>query len=77
MAIGLEPDNGIFAPQLALDEYGYIIAGEDCHTGVPGVFAAGDTRTKALRQIVTAASDGAMAAMEAAGYVALLGKKEV
>lgn len=71
VAIGLVPDNGIFAPELELDRQGYIRAGEDCKTSLPGVFAAGDTRTKVLRQIVTAASDGAAAAMEAAGYAAL------
>lgn len=69
VAIGLSPDNGIFAPLVALDEGGYIRAGEDCKTNVPGIFAAGDTRTKSLRQIVTAASDGAIAATEAAAYL--------
>lgn len=69
IAIGLAPDNGAFAGQVRLDEAGYIIAGEDCRTSLPGVFAAGDTRTKAVRQIVTAAADGAVAALGAAGYV--------
>ena len=45
-----------------MDKAGYIVAGEETKTSVPGVFVAGDVRTKALRQIVTAASDGAMAA---------------
>jgi thioredoxin reductase (NADPH) len=44
-----------------MDKNGYIIAGEDCKTNIPGVFAAGDIRTKELRQIITAASDGANA----------------
>ena len=72
VAIGLSPDNAVFAPLVALDEGGYIRAGENCRTGVPGIFAAGDTRTKALRQIVTAASDGAVAATEAAAYLQTL-----
>lgn len=62
IAIGLEPENAIFSDFIKLDANGYIIAGESCMTNVSGVFAAGDTRTKALRQIVTAASDGAIAA---------------
>lgn len=69
IAIGLAPDNQVFAGQLALDQAGYIIAGEDCRASLPGVFAAGDTRTKAVRQIVTAAADGAVAALGAAGYI--------
>ncbi len=52
-----------------MDEKGYIRAGEDCATNVPGVYAAGDVRTKALRQIVTAASDGANAVTSATGYI--------
>ena len=48
-----------------MDENGYIVAGEDCHTSCPGIFVAGDCRTKNLRQLVTAAADGAMAASEA------------
>ena len=50
-------------------EDGYIKAGDDTHTSRAGVFAAGDTRTKSLRQIVTAAADGAMAATEAEKYI--------
>lgn len=65
-AIGLAPDNGRFADLLALDEAGYLRAGEDCRTGVPHIFAAGDTRTKRVRQILTAAADGAVAATLAA-----------
>lgn len=68
VAIGLVPDNGAFAGQVRLDREGYIVAGEDCRTSLPGVFAAGDTRTKAVRQIVTAAADGAVAALGAAAY---------
>ena len=69
VAIGLEPDNAPFAPPLALDDYGYILAGEDCKTNVPGAFAAGDSRTKLLRQIVTAVADGAVAAMQAERFL--------
>lgn len=69
VAIGLEPQNQIFAGQVELDPAGYILAGEDCRTNLPGVYAAGDTRTKTIRQIVTAASDGAIAAIEAANLV--------
>lgn len=72
VAIGLSPDNGIFAPLIRLDENGYILASEDCHTNVPGIYVAGDTRRKALRQIVTAAADGAVAATEASGYLQTL-----
>ena len=65
MAIGREPQNEIYKDILALDEYGYIIAGEDCRTSAEGIFAAGDCRTKQVRQLVTAASDGAVAALAA------------
>ena len=50
-------------------EQGYIRAGEDCAASVPGIFAAGDVRTKPLRQVVTAAADGAVAATNAERYV--------
>ena len=76
IAIGLEPDNGIFAPTVALDQGGYLQAGEDCKTSCPGIFCAGDARTKPLRQIVTAASDGAVAAMQAERYLSALGGAE-
>lgn len=68
VAVGLVPDNGLF-PEVELDRAGYIVAGEDTRTNLPGVFAAGDTRTKAVRQIVTAAGDGAVAASEAGAYL--------
>ncbi len=69
VAVGLEPDNKLLEGQVELDRAGYIVAGEDCHTSVPGVFAAGDTRTKVLRQIITAAADGAVAAFEASNLI--------
>lgn len=69
VSIGLVPENKIFEGVLRLDESGYIDAGEDCLTGAEGVFVAGDTRKKQLRQLVTAASDGAAAATAAANYI--------
>ena len=68
VAIGLEPENGVFSEIVELED-GYIKAGDDTHTSRDGVFAAGDTRTKSLRQIVTAAADGAVAATEAEKYI--------
>ena len=59
-AIGQQPDNGNFAP-VALDDNGYIIADEMCRTNVRGVYAAGDCRAKTVRQLTTAAADGAIA----------------
>ena len=61
VAIGRKPESSLFAGQLDMDKAGYIIAGEDTKTSLPGVYAAGDVRTKAFRQIITAASDGANA----------------
>lgn len=68
VAIGLLPENEMFAELVRL-ENGYILAGEDTHTSREGIFAAGDTRTKSLRQVITAAADGAMAATEAERYL--------
>lgn len=61
IAIGTTPSSDIYKDLVKTDEYGYIIADESCETNVPGIFAAGDIRTKPLRQIVTAAADGANA----------------
>ena len=61
IAVGRIPNTELARGQLDLDENGYIIADETTRTSVPGVFAVGDVRTKPLRQIVTAASDGAVA----------------
>lgn len=69
VAIGRTPENDIFRKIINLDKSGYIIADEDCKTDVEGIFVAGDTRTKELRQIVTATSDGAIAASEAIKYI--------
>ena len=62
ISIGRDPATGLFRGQLELDEGGYIVAGESTETNLPGVYAVGDVRTKAVRQIVTAAADGAVAA---------------
>lgn len=59
IAVGITPNSELVRDQLKLDRGGYIEAGEDGITSIPGVFAAGDVRTKQLRQIITAASDGA------------------
>ena len=69
VAVGRIPENQNFANLVELDEAGYIPATEDCHTNVPGIFVAGDNRAKAVRQLVTAASDGAVAATEAVHYI--------
>ncbi len=69
VAIGRVPSNKEIAPFLNLDEAGYVNAGEDCKTNVEGIFVAGDNRVKSTRQIVTAASDGAIAASNAVKYI--------
>ena len=69
VAIGQLPESSLAAGQVAADQAGYIIAGEDTKTSVPGVFAAGDVRTKAVRQIITAATDGAVAVHFAEEYL--------
>lgn len=69
VAIGQAPENMIFSNVVGLDKGGYIVAGEDCRTNVDGIFAAGDTRTKTVRQLTTAASDGAVAALAAVAYI--------
>lgn len=69
IAVGIEPNTGLFKELVELDESGYIVAGEEGITSVPGIFAAGDIRTKALRQIVTAVSDGAKAVASVQNYL--------
>lgn len=69
VAVGLIPDNAAFSPPLKLDKAGYLMAGEDTCTNVPGIYAAGDTRVKDLRQLVTAAADGAAAARQAGLHI--------
>lgn len=69
VSVGRKPATGFLADKLTLDENGYIPADETTRTEIPGVFAAGDVRTKALRQVVTAVSDGANAAYFAEEYL--------
>ena len=69
ISIGRDPASALFAGQLELDQGGYIRAGESTETNLPGVFAVGDVRTKAVRQIVTAAADGAVAVHYAQEYL--------
>ena len=69
VAIGTKPESALVRDQVELTEDGYVKAGEDTKTSVPGVFVAGDLRKKPLRQVVTAASDGAVAAYQAVEYI--------
>lgn len=69
VAIGSVPNTGILKGICRLDQNGYVIAGEDGVTSAPGIFAAGDVRTKALRQVVTAVSDGANCVLSAENYI--------
>ena len=70
VAIGQVPDNAAFSDLVELDAQGYIAASEDCCTGTPGIFTAGDCRTKAVRQLTTAAADGAVAGLAACNQLA-------
>ena len=70
ISVGRTPATSLFRGQIALDESGYILADESTRTSIPGVFAVGDVRTKAVRQIITAAADGAVAAHMAESYLA-------
>ena len=70
ISVGRAPATELFQGELALDKSGYIIADESTRTSLPGVFAVGDVRTKALRQVVTAVSDGAVAVHYAEEYLA-------
>lgn len=67
--IGYKPNSDLFRDKVALDDRGYIVTDADMKTNVPGVFAAGDIREKSLRQVVTAAADGAVAAVQAERYI--------
>ena len=69
VAVGFVPQTGLCAGLIELDEQGYIIADESCVTSAPGLFVAGDVRRKPLRQLVTAAADGAVAAKAAADFI--------
>ena len=70
IAVGQIPKNEIFADVVKLDGDGFILAAEDCITSHPGIFAAGDCRTKEVRQLTTAAADGAVAALAACKFIA-------
>lgn len=72
IAVGYAPENALFEKWVDVDEAGYIIADETCRTSCPGVYVAGDSRTKPLRQIVTAAADGAVSAFTAASEIRLI-----
>ena len=69
VAVGRTPENRNFASVIELDGSGYAVAGEDCRTKTDGIFVAGDNRTKEVRQLVTAAADGAVAATAAVNYI--------
>ncbi len=69
VAIGQKPENEAFASLAGLNEYGYIVSDEACTTQTEGLFVAGDCRTKAVRQVVTATADGAIAALAACRYL--------
>ena len=69
VAIGLIPENGAFEALAALNRYGYFDSDEQCTTKTPGVFVAGDCRSKNVRQLTTAAGDGATAALAACRYI--------
>ena len=68
--IGFKPNSDLFDGKVQMDERKYIITDDDMKTDIPGVFAAGDIRKKSLRQVVTAAADGAIAAVQAGKYIA-------
>lgn len=75
--IGTHPNTDILHGKVTLDPAGYVITDEEMQTNVPGVFAAGDCRRKSLRQMVTAASDGAIAAVAAEQYIEALKDREL
>ncbi|MDF1617707.1 thioredoxin-disulfide reductase [Petrocella sp. FN5] len=69
IAVGSDPNSGLVINQVETDQKGWIKTNEDCATSVPGVFAAGDLRVKSLRQVITAASDGAISVYAAERYL--------
>ncbi len=68
IAVGIVPETAAFRDLVECDESGYVLAGEDCVTSVPGIFVAGDARKKQLRQVITAVADGANAVTSAENY---------
>lgn len=77
IAVGTQPVTDLFEGQIGMSETGYILAGEDCKTDCEGVFAAGDIREKQLRQIVTAAADGANAITSVERYLYHMNEKPI
>ncbi len=69
VAVGIRPGTELVRELVDCDEGGYVLAGEDCASSVPGIFAAGDVRRKPIRQIATAVADGANAAVAAGNYL--------
>lgn len=69
VAVGIRPQSEAFADLVKTDENGYFVAGEDCRTNIEGIYAVGDIRTKKLRQVITAAADGANAVTSAREYL--------
>ena len=69
LAVGLVPQNEYFKDVIELDSYGYAVSDETCKTKSNGIFTAGDCRTKRIRQVATAAADGAVAALAACDYI--------
>jgi len=67
--IGIQPKSDLYKGQVNIDQWGYVIASEDTQTNIEGVFVAGDIRTKQIRQVVTASSDGAVAGIMAERYI--------
>ena len=76
ISVGRKPATALVSGQLALDKAGYIIAGENTRTEIPGVYAAGDVRGKPLRQVVTAVADGALAVQAALDYLSGIQKSD-
>ena len=69
IAVGMTPNTGFLKGVVELNDAGYVVAGEDTKTNIPGIYAAGDVRTKRLRQVITAAADGAVAVTYAEEYI--------
>lgn len=69
VAVGHQPDVNLFENLIELDKGGYALSGEDCLTGTPGIFVAGDCRSKSVRQLTTAMADGSVAALAACAYL--------
>ncbi len=68
IAVGQKPATNDFASLLETDQGGYVMAGEDCQTSIPGIYVAGDCRAKQVRQLTTAVADGSVAALAACAY---------